>query len=103
MTCDRIFERMNVLQSELRRVSQALSRGERPTAPQAMPQAMPQAVPQTMPQAVPELPVVQGQVVPGEVAPQWQPLPERPMSARGQPKVQGGGKMYIESESLGSA
>lgn len=63
MTVDKIFERMNVLGAELHRVNLAVSRGGNSNV------ATPQ---ESRPcSARPEMPVVQGQVVAGEVqAPQ---------------------------------
>lgn len=81
MTVDKIFERMNVIAAKLHRVNLAVSRGG--NANVATPQ-------ESWPcSARPEMPVVQGQVVGGEVQPpqvqqlhqpqqQWQTLPPAP-------------------------
>ena len=73
MTVDKIFERMNVLGAELHRVNLAVSRGGNSNV------ATPQ---ESRPcSARPEMPVVQGQVVAGEVqAPQVSQLhqPQQP-------------------------
>ena len=61
MTVDKIFERMNVIAAELHRVNLAVSRGGHGNV--ATPQESWQCT------ARPEMPVVQGQVVGGEVQP----------------------------------
>lgn len=74
MTVDKIFERMNVLGAELHRVNLAVSRGGNGNVAAPPQESRPCS-------ARPEMPVVQGQVVPGEVqAPQVQQLhqPQQP-------------------------